>query len=135
MKWKEADLPALRELESTVLTLASAHAEANDYCVGRAYESAYQHYRASLRGHEPKPPALTGLDLDLFNAVQKVSQKLLASGASPVQGMPDGNTNPLPLEKLVEYLCELANSVERHTKLGGRCGYLEFLRKFIPLGR
>lgn len=132
MKWKEADLPALRELESTVLQLASGHAEANDYCVGRAYESAYQQHRARWRGHEPKPPALTGLDLDLFNAVQQVCEKLLTSGASPVKGMPDGNTNPLPLDKLVEYLRELANSVERHTKLGGRRGYLEFLRKFIP---
>jgi hypothetical protein len=46
--------------------------------------------------------------------------------------MTKGNTNPLTVEKLVEYLHELFRSVERHTKLGGRRGYLEFVRGFIP---
>ena len=64
--------------------------------------------------------------------MQTSCEKLLASGANPVKGMPEGNTNPLRLEKLVEYLRELTRSVERHTKLGGRRGYLEFVRRFIP---
>jgi len=113
MKWKEEDLPALRELEATVVQLWLRHPEMSDYTAGRAYEAAYQHYRARLRGHPPKPPALTGLDLDLFKAVRAVCGKLLAAGA-PLAGMPQGNAPPLILEKLVEYLRELAKSVERH---------------------
>lgn len=132
MTWKEADLPALRELETTVLTLWKARPEMNDYTVGRAYEAAHQLYRARARGHEPKPVTLTGLDREIFDVVQKICEKLLTAGATPVKGMPDGNTLPLTLEKLVEYLRELARSVERHTKLGGRCGYLTFLQRFIP---
>ncbi len=132
MNWKDEDLPALRELESTILQIWLRHEEMTDYAAGRAYEAAYQFYRARLRGHEPKPPALTGLDLETFNAVREVCEQHLASGAKPVKGMPNGNTNPLPLEKLVEYLRELHRSVERHTKLGGRHGYLEFVREFIP---
>ena len=108
MTWKEPDLPALRELESTIVQIWSSRPEMNDYTVGRAYEAACQHYRARLRGRESKPPALNGLDLDTFNAVREVCEKLL------------------------EYLRELARSVERHTQLGGRCGYLEFIRSFIP---
>ena len=104
----------------------------NDYNAGRAYEAAYQLYRARSRGHEPKSPALNGLDLDTFNAVHEVCEKLLATGVEPVKGLPEGNTNPLHLEKLVEYLRELIRSVERHTKAGGRHGYLEFVRIFIP---
>src|SRR5258705_5171475 len=104
----------------------------NDYTVGRTYDAAYQLYRARLRKREPKPPALSGLDLDTLNAVREVCEKLLASGADPVKGMPEGNTHPLMLEKLVEYLRELKHSVEHHTLLGGRCGYLEFVRRFIP---
>jgi hypothetical protein len=132
MTWKDEDLPALRELESTVLRIWTSHEEMNDYTVGRAYDAAYQLYRARLRGREPKPPALSGLDLDTFNAVREVCEKLLTTGADPVKGVPRGNTNPPTLEKLVDYLRALMRSVERHTKLGGRCGYLEFVRDFIP---
>lgn len=132
MTWKEEDLPALRELESTIVRIWSGHEEMNDYSAGRAYDAAYQLYRARMRGREPRPPALNGLDLDTFNAVREVCEKLLASGAEPVKGMPKGNTNPISPEKLLEYLRELSRSVERHTKLSGRCGYLEFVRKFIP---
>lgn len=129
---KDEDLPALRALESTLLRIWSDHPEMNDYTAGRAYDAAHQLYRARLRGREPKPPTLNGLDLDTFNAVREVCEKLLASGADPVKGMPEGNAHPLTLEKLVEYLRELKHSVERHTQLGGRCGYLEFVRRFIP---
>lgn len=132
MTWKEPDLPALRELESTIVRLWSAHEAMNDYTAGRAYEEAYQHYRAQSRGHEPKPPTLTGLDLDAFTAVREACEKLLKTGATPVKGMPTGNTNPISLDTLVEYLRELTRSVERHTKIGGRRGYLEFVRSFIP---
>ena len=132
MKWKEADLPALRELEATVLSLRKARTDMNDYTAGRAYEAAHQFYRARLRGHEPKPVTLDGLDREVFDAVQKICEKLLTTGAAPVKGTTDGNTDPLTLEKLVECLRELARSVERHTKLGGRCGYLTFLQRFIP---
>ena len=132
MTLKDEDLPALRALESTLLRIWSDHPEMNDYTAGRAYDAAHQLYRARLRGREPKPPTLNGLDLDTFNAVREVCEKLLASGADPVKGMPEGNTHPVTLEKLVEYLRELKQSVERHTKLGGRCGYLEFVRRFTP---
>ena len=73
-----------------------------------------------------------GLDQETFVVVQKVCEKLLASGPKPLSGLPHGNIGPVALETLVGYLRELANSVERHTKFGGRCGYLEFLQKFIP---
>lgn len=132
MKWKEVDLPALRELESAVLELWRRQPELTDYTAGRAYEAAFQHYRARTRGHEPKPPALTGLGLDTFNAVREVCERLLIAGAAPVQGMPNGNTDPVSLEKMVEFLRELTRSVERHTKLSGRQGYLAFVRSFFP---
>ena len=85
MTWNEEDLPALRELEATVVWLWPKHPEMNDYTAGRAYEAAYQIYRARSRGREPKPPTLSGLDLATFSAVREVCEKLLASGATPVK--------------------------------------------------
>ena len=132
MKWKKEDLPALRELEATVLTLWKSHPEMNDSTAGRAYAAAHQFHRARARGHVPKPPALSPLELETFHALQQVCARQSASGPMPVKGMPDGNTGPVPVEKLVDYLRELEHSVERHTKLGGRFGYLEFIRGYIP---
>ncbi|MGA2244357.1 MAG: hypothetical protein ABSH48_05095 [Verrucomicrobiota bacterium] len=134
MNWKDADLPALQELEAAVLAVWKTHSDMNDYAAGRAYEAAHQIYRARARGREPRPAGLDGLDRETFDAVQKVCEKLLASGPNPLAASPQGPANPVALGKLVEYLRELARSVERHTKLGGRRGYLEFIAKFIPAG-
>ena len=128
---KDEDLGALRELESTIVDVWSHHSEMNDYTAGRAYTAAFQHYRDRLRNHETKPPSLSGLDLETFNAVQAKCQQLLASGAPPLEGKSKGEAVPVSLEKLVDYLRELSRSVERHTKHGGRRGYLEFVRTFI----
>jgi hypothetical protein len=132
MTWKDEDMPALRELESAVVGTWLRHAELNDYAAGRAYAAAFQHYRARLRNHPPKPPDLSGLDLETFNALQKACEQLRASGAAPLKGMPEGDPKPVSQERLVEYLRELARSVERHTKFGGRRGYLEFVRSYLP---
>jgi hypothetical protein len=103
----------------------------NDYTAGRAYEAAHQTYRSRLRNHEPKPPNLTGIDAEAFGVVRDVCEKLLATGAEPMKGLPEGNTRPVAIEKLVDYLRELQRSVERHTKLGGRQGYLQFVRDHL----
>lgn len=129
---KDEDLPALRELESCILRVWDDHDEMNDYTVGRAYEAAYKFYRTVSRGGQPGPPPLKGLDLETYNAVHGVCEKLLATGAAPFKGMPkETNTKPLTAERLVELLRELSRSVERHTKIDGRQGYLEFVSKFV----
>jgi hypothetical protein len=129
---KESDMPALRELEATVAAMAKAHAEMNDYTASRAYDACFQLYRARERGREPKPAKLDGLDRETFEEVQKICEKLLTSGPAPIPGLKEGQDGPVPLEKLLAYLRELTRSVERHTKVGGRYGYLTFLQEFIP---
>jgi hypothetical protein len=132
MKWKDEDLPALQELESAVLGFWRRQPELTNYAAMRAYEAAHQLYRDRARGHEPKPVALTGPDLELFHTIQPVCEKLLSTGAAPMRGMSASNTAPVSVEKLAQYLRELHRSVERHTELGGRRGYFEFLERFIP---
>ena len=131
MNLKDEDLPALRELESAVIAVWIRQPDMNDYAAGRAYEAAHQTYRSRLRNHEPKPPNLAGIDAETFGVVRDVCEKLLATGAEPMQGLPEGNTKPVAIEKLVDYLRELQRSVERHTKLGGRQGYLQFVRDHL----
>jgi hypothetical protein len=130
MKWKDEDLSVLQNLEFTVAQVWRAHPEMTDYAALRAYEAAYKVYRDQLRGHIAKPTALTGLDAAAFDAVTEMCEIRLGRRAGPeleLNGVP-----PVPLEKMVTYLRELAKSVERHTWLSGRQGYLTFIDKFVP---
>lgn len=131
MRWKDEDLPALRELESAVIAVWLRRPEMSDHTAGRAHEAAHQTYRSRLRNHEPNPHSFTGVDAETFGVVRDVCEKLLATGAEPMKGLPEGNTKPVVIEKLVDYLRELQRSVERHTKLGGRLGYLQFVRDHL----
>lgn len=132
MNWKDEDLPALRELESALVAVWRIHPDMTDHVAARAYEAAFQLCRARARGHEPKAPALTGLDADAFNAVRDACEKILTREPAPMKNGPRGNVAPVPVEKLADYLRELRRSVERHTEQGGRQGYLTFVRGFLP---
>jgi hypothetical protein len=103
-----------------------------DHVAARAYEAVFQLYRARLRGHEPKAPNAAGLDAEAIEAVRAACEKILTTGPSPMKGNPRGHVAPVALEKLVDYLRELRRSVERHTRLGGRQGYLAFVRGYLP---
>ena len=102
----------------------------SDYTALRAYEAAFQIYRAELRGHAPKPPGLSGLDAAAFEAVKAMCEFRLARKPCPVPG-PE-NMPPISLQLLVDCLRELGKSVERHTKVDGRQGYLTFIDGFLP---
>ena len=131
MQWKDEDLCALRELEAVMVELWREHTDMTDYVARRAYESAFQIYRALNRGHQPKPASAQGTDADALKHIRVVCERLLADGPVPVKNNPRGNTAPVPIAKLVEYLRELERSVGRHTALGGRQGYLNFVRGFL----
>ena len=100
-----------------------------DHVASRAYEAAYELYRAEGRGREGKPCPLTGLDLEAFEAVKAICEFRLGRG--PVRNEGTEAAAPIPLADLCECLNELRKSVERHTKQGGRQGCLAFIDQFL----
>lgn len=126
----EENLDVLQNLEFTVVQIWRAHPEMTDYCAERAYEAAFQFYRAEARGQTPKPPALSGLDATVFDAVKGMCEFRLGRGEKTEE--PDEATPPVPVEKIVDCLRQLGKSVQRHTKHGGRQSYLTFVDKFVP---
>ena len=130
MKWTEDKLDILQNLEFSVVEIWRAHPVMLDYSALRAYEAAFQIYRAELRGHTPKPTGLTGLDEKVFVSLHGMCEFRLGRGTSGFDG-PEG-IPPIPLQLLVDCLRELAKSTERHTKAEGRQGYLTFIDKFLP---
>ena len=129
MEISEDKLGVLQNLEFSVATVWRTHREMSDYTALRAYEAAFQTYRAELRGHVPKPSGLTGLDLTTFESVKAVCEFRLGRGT-----LGDGpeTAPPVSLELLIDCLRELARSTERHTKAGGKQGYLTFINQFLP---
>jgi hypothetical protein len=130
MNWTDEDLAVLQNLEFSVAQVWRAHPEMTDYAALRAYEAAFKLYRDQARGHIPKPPALTGLDAAVFEAVTAMCEFRLGRRAGPSEEL--AGVAPIPLDKLVNCLRELSRSVERHTFMGGRQGYLTFIDRFLP---
>jgi hypothetical protein len=127
----EENLDILQNLESAVAQVWRRHPEMSDYVAQRAYDAAYQQYRDEARGHTPKPCALTGLDREVFDALSAICEFRL--GRNALSGGPDEPAiSPVPVSRLLDCLRELRKSVERHTKFGGRQGYLTFIDGFLP---
>lgn len=123
-------LDILQNLEFSIVSVWRAHPEMSDYTALRAYEAAFQTYRAEMRGHTPKPAGLSGLDAEAFEAVKAICEFRLGREPSPIPG--GESVPPISLELLLDCLRELVRSVERHTKIDGRQGYLTFIDGFLP---
>ena len=132
MNSKEENLDILQNLEFAIVEVWRAHPEMTDYTAQRAYEAARRFYRAEQRRVPPQPLALTGLDASAFEALKQICEFRLgrAPGPPPV-GRGDVPVTPIPLENLIACLQELTKSVERHTRSGGRQGYLQFVDRFL----
>jgi hypothetical protein len=130
MKWTDEDVAVLQNLEFSVVQVWRANPDMTDYAALRAYEAAFKVYRDQARGHIPKPPTLTGLDSTTFEAVTAMCEFRLGRRAGPAEDL--HVAPPVPLDKMVSYLRELAKSVERHTWMSGRQGYLTFIDKYVP---
>jgi hypothetical protein len=127
MKPTDENLDVLQNLEFSVVEIWRANREMSDYTALHAYESCFQFYRDELRGHPPKPHTLTGLETTTFEAVKAMCEFRLGRG--PMAGA--DKLPAVPLETITNSLRKLAKSVARHTKQGGRQGYLTFIDRFL----
>lgn len=130
MKPTDDKLDILQNLEFSVIEVWRRHPEMSDYAALSGYQAAYRIFRAEARGQAPKPHELSGLDAEVFDAVKAMCDFRLGR-TRPSMDAPEG-IPPVPLETIVACLQELSKSVERHTKLSGRQGYLTFVERFLP---
>ena len=127
--WKDDYLDVLQFLETAVITVWRSHPEMTDHAVARAYEAAFESYRAQARNQVPKTAALQGIDSTIFQALNLACETRI--GKTPTAPEMDKRVQIVTVEILVDCLRELKKSVERHTKSGGRQGYLNFVSRFI----
>jgi hypothetical protein len=130
MNLEPKNIDVLQNLEFAVLNVWREHREMTDYVAARAYEAAFEHYRAEARGLQPKTCKLTGLDHEVFEAVKDMCE--LRLGRSSEDKSEGQQRPPIPVPELVDCLRQLRKSVEHHTKSSGRQGYLTFVARFVP---
>ena len=123
-------LDILQNLEFIVVEIWRDNPQMSDYVALRAYEAAFHSYREELRGHVIKPRALKDLDAITFESLKAMCEFRLGRGICPLPAT--AKIEPIALEVLVDCLRELVKSVQRHTKSGGRQGYLTFIDQFLP---
>lgn len=73
----------LQNLEFSVVSVFRQNPEMTDYVAQRAYEAAYERYRAEQRGHPPKLHGLAGLDLVTYEAVCAICEFRLGRDPGP----------------------------------------------------
>ena len=129
MNSEPKNIDVLQNLEFAVIEVFRKHREMSDHVVARAYEAAFEHYRAEARGHQPKPCVLTGLDREVFDAVVAMCEIRL--GRTVTKNVVMEAVPPIAVNEIVDCLRELRKSVERHTKHEGRQGYLNFVDRFV----
>jgi hypothetical protein len=131
---EEQYMDVLQNIEFVVVSKWRRHPEMSDYAALRVYEAAIAHYNAVARGTAPKLDDLTGLDADVYQAVQGVCEWRLGHRALERDAFPKGagTVTPIPVADLVLCLKRLRKSVERWNRTGGRQGYLEFISQFVP---
>jgi hypothetical protein len=129
MNPNDLELSILQNLEFALVKFWHSHSGMTDHTALRAYEAAFEKYRAELRGRPAKPLALNKLDAEARAEVLKVCEWRLGRASLP--GTDDKRESPVPLETLAGCLRELMKSVERHTKSGGRIGYLTFVERYV----
>jgi hypothetical protein len=120
----------LQNLEMSVVSVFRRNPTMTDYVALRAYEAAYEHYRAEQRGHPAKPHGLTGLDATTFAAVEAICEFRLGRAPGPDPKGPP--VKPITAEEIVTCLRRLARSVKLNTARAGRQGYLNFVAHFLP---
>jgi len=117
----------LQVLEGCIVSVWENNPAMTDYTALRAFELAFQFYRNEARGHTPKPPSPTGLDAIAYEAVRNACEIRLGHGTPGVGPAPV----PVPVTVLVDCLRRLKKSVELHTSLQGRTGYLNFVKDYV----
>lgn len=127
MRVEEQYEATLKDLESALVPLYRADPDLNDYATMRALEAAIGHYKAVSRGQTPRPSGLAGADLRLFEALQGVCADWMAPAAADT-----GEAPPLKADELVLILKRLLKSVQFWNADGGRRGYYEYVKRWLP---
>ncbi|MDR1518886.1 MAG: hypothetical protein LBU23_01915 [Planctomycetota bacterium] len=137
----DENLDVLQNIEFAVVSATDEFKDADDYDVMHALDILIKDFRDFERGREPKKRSLEGAAQAIFRDVMAICLWRMGKGAAP--GVADGESAapedipeppPLPAATLSRCLKKIRKSVDNWNGVGGRRGYLEFIRRYFPPG-
>lgn len=137
----DENLDLLQNIESCVVAALDVHPGMDDSDVMGAFDVLIRNFHDIERGRGPKPNSLSGAAESVFVGVWGIC--LLRMQPQPGLADLDGaafGADPFPESALVppatisRCLKKIRKSMDRWHGVGGRRGYLEFIRRYFPTG-
>ncbi len=117
--WVNEHLDLLQNIEGTIAGLYRTDPELEDWDVTEALSALIKQYNAKVRGRSFQRPRLSERAAELFDMISQIL--VVRQG---VREQPD------PPADLLRAVKEVRSSVRRHSKIHGKCGYLDFIIGF-----
>ena len=118
----------LQNIEFGIVSVYREHPEMVDFAAMRALEALIDHYVARKISRAPKRSSLDAVETAVFQRMQAMCDWRLGYAPRPAN-MPQ--VNPLSLDEIIQCLKRILKSTHRWNKQGGRCGYLDFVAKYV----
>jgi len=125
---EETHQDILQNIEAAIVSVHRARPEMLDYDVDGALETLIARYSAEQRGTTAREPVLHGPRQEVYGAVREICEWRL--GGDPADPDPAGDGGP-GVDVIVACLKRVRTLVQRHTREGGRQGYLTFIRRYV----
>lgn len=131
MTFEEKYLAQLYNLEFAIMTEYKMNSQLTDYDVSFALEALIEFYKAEANNRISRKFNLSESSERIFIFVETAGDLLI--GKTHIENEENKFTDiRITINELIDCLKKLKKSVERWTKIGGRQGYLEFVKHHMP---
>ncbi len=129
-KFGEKNLDVLQNIEFAIIEVYRSDPSLLDIDAKDAIDALIRYYHAEEEQRTPPNVKLGDRSQRVFQSVQgicewRVGRSTFPGGTAKVEA-------GMPVSELVKSLCEIQKSIPRLSRQGGRKGYLEFVRQYLP---
>lgn len=129
-KFGEKNLDVLQNIEFGIIEVYRADPSLLDIDAKDAIDALVRHYHAEEEQRTPPKVPLGDRAQRVFLSVQQMCEWRLGRAPVPVEAAEVGSG--MPVSDLVSALREIQKSIPRWSRQGGRRGYLEFVKQYLP---
>lgn len=120
-------------LETLIDSFASTDESVIDLHVLEALETTRRQFAAEAQGRTFQPRLGDARVRELFTALHSAGDVLLGRVPEDVEGRGTEPSARISIDTLVSCLKQLERSVKLWSEQGGRKGYIEYIRRFLPV--
>ena len=132
-RFEEQYTDVLQNIEFAIVNTYRSHPKMTDYSVMEALDAVIGIYDREARGRSAPPRMLPELDQELRDKIHQMCEWRLGltSLVSEKRAGKVPSPAPLTVEEILNCLKRVRSSVNRCNKVGGRQGYLDFVRQYV----